>query len=107
MNAVVRGRSNFLELSAADWEALADGLSRVLRFYREKGLSSFNMALFSGPLGEKSPHLWAGLKVVSRTSAQATPVNDVWYSSNLLIDGFVTDPPEDLAKEIRKFFVAP
>jgi len=104
VNAVVRGRSNFLELKDADWEALAEGLARVLRFYREKGLSSVNMALYSGPLGERSPHLWAGLKIVSRTSAQATPVNDVWYSSNLLLDGFVTDPPEDLAREIRKYF---
>jgi len=60
--------------------------------------------LFSGPLGERSPHLWAGLKVVSRTSAQAIPVNDVWYSSNLLLDGFVTDHPEDLANQMRRFF---
>jgi len=104
VNAVVRGRSNFLELEEGDWASLADGLARVLKYYRAKGLSSINMVVYSGPLGKRSPHLWAGLKVVSRTSAQVTPVNDIWYSNNLLVDGFVTHPPEDLAAEIRKYF---
>ncbi|MEK7848054.1 MAG: hypothetical protein AAB270_03945 [Chloroflexota bacterium] len=104
VNAVVQGKSHFLELGEADWEALAEGLCRVLRYYGAKGLSSFNLALYSGPLAASLPYFWMGLKIVSRTSVQPMPVNDVWYSNNILIDGFVTEPPEDLARGLRPYF---
>jgi len=102
--AVVRNRSHFLELEDAHWKSLAEGLSRVLKYYKDKGLSSFNFALYSGPLGEKLDHFWMGLKIVSRCSVQPCPVNDIWYSNNILIDGFITEPPEELAVELRKYF---
>jgi hypothetical protein len=104
VNAVVRGKSHFLELTEVDWEALSDGLSRVLRYYGAKGLSSFNFAIYSGPLGVELPYFWMGLKIVSRTSVQPMPVNDVWYSNNILIDGFVTEPPEELGRELKPYF---
>jgi len=104
VQGVIRGKSHFLELEDKDWDSLAEGLSRVLKFYKERGLSSFNFAIYSGPLGEKVDHLWLGVKIVSRTSVQSFPVNDVWYSNNLLIDGFITEPPEELAPHIRKYF---
>ncbi len=104
VNAVVRGKSHFLELADAHWEALGEGLSRVLRYYGAKGLSSFNFAIYSGPLGAGLPYFWMGLKIVSRTSVQPMPVNDVWYSNNLLIDGFVTEPPEELAQGLKPYF---
>lgn len=104
VQGVIRGKSNFLELEDKDWDSLAEGLSRVLRFYKERGLSSFNFAIYSGPLGEKLEHLWVGVKIVSRTSVQSFPVNDVWYSNNILLDGFVTEPPEELAPHIRRYF---
>ena len=104
VNAVVRGKSHFLELTEADWEALSDGLYRVLRYYGAKGLSSFNFAIYSGPLGVELPYFWMGLKIVSRTSVQSMPVNDVWYSNNILIDGFVTEPPEELALALKPYF---
>lgn len=103
VQAVVRNKSHFLELDR-EWLDLAEGLSRVLRFYQAKGLSSFNVALYSGPLGEKLDYFWTGLKIVSRSSVQAQPVNDVWYSNNLLFDGFVTEPPEELAPGLKEYF---
>jgi len=104
VNAVVRGKSNFLEFDNSDWNSLADGLSRVLRYYHDQGLSCFNYAIYSGPLGQKLNYLWAGVKIVPRTSVQPYPVSDNWYSSNILLDGFITEFPEELAKALRPYF---
>lgn len=105
VDAVVRGKSNFLEFEDHDWESLAQGISRVLRAYHEKGFSCFNYAIYSAPLGKKqSKYFWAGMKMTSRSGVQAYPVSDVWYSSSILLDGFVIEPPEDLAKELRPYF---
>ena len=104
VNAVVRGKSNFLEFEEQDWESLAEGLSRVLKAYHDRGLSCFNFAIYSGPLGQKLNFLWAGVKIVSRPSVQSYPVSDTWYSANILLDGFVTEPPEEVAKSLRPYF---
>jgi len=76
----------------------------VLRYYHDQGLSCFNYAIYSGPMGQKLNYLWAGLKIVSRTSVQPYPVSDNWYSSNILLDGFITEPPEEIAKALRSYF---
>lgn len=105
VNAVVRGKSNFLEFEDKDWESLAQGLSRVFKVYHEKGFSCFNFAIYSGPLGQNLKHyLWAGVKIISRSSVQTYPVSDTWYSSGILLDGFVVEPPEEVAKQMRPNF---
>ena len=106
VNAVTRGKSNFLEFEDHDWENLAQGLSRVFKVYYEKGFSCFNFAIYSGPLGKKLSHyLWAGMKIISRSGVQTYPVSDAWYSSSILLDGFVVEPPEEVAKQMRPNFV--
>lgn len=104
VNGVVRGKSDFLEFKDHDWESLADGLSRVLKAYHDKGFSCFNFAIYSGPLGKKLRYLWSGIKIVSRSSVQLYPVSDTWYSNCLLLDGFVVEPPEEVAKGMRPYF---
>lgn len=104
VHGLVRNRSNFLEFDDSDWRSLADGISRVFKRYKDNGLSSCNFALYSGPLGEKQDYLWAGVRIVSRSSVKAQPINDVWFSQNILYDGLVTEPPEDIAKSLRNYF---
>jgi galactose-1-phosphate uridylyltransferase len=104
VDVVVRGKSNFIEFEDGDWENLAEGLSRVLKAYHGRGLSCFNFAIYSGPLGKKLRYLWAGGKITSRTSVQAYPVSDTWYSNCILFDGFVVEPPEEIAKAMRPHF---
>jgi len=104
VHGIVRNKSNFLEFDNADWEDLADGITRVFKFYRDNGLSSCNFGLYSGPLGEKVDYLWAGVKIVSRASVQTRPINDVWFSQNIFFDGMVTKPPEEVAGEVRNYF---
>jgi galactose-1-phosphate uridylyltransferase len=105
VDAVVRGKSSFLEFEDRDWEGLSQGLSRVLRAYHDKGFSCFNYAIYSGPLSKKlSKYFWPGIKIISRSSVQTYPVSDTWYSSSILLDGFVVEPPEDIAKQMRPYF---
>jgi len=104
VHGIVRNKSNFLEFDDGDWESLADGITRVFKYYKGKGLSSCNFAVYSGPLNEKADYLWAGVRIVSRSSVQAQPINDVWYSQNILHDGLVTEPPEELASSLRSYF---
>ena len=104
VHGMVRDKSNFLEFDEADWENLADGITRVFKFYKDCGLSSCNFGLYSGPLGEKRDDMWAGVKVVSRSSVQSRPINDVWFSQNIFYDGLVTKPPEEVASEVRGYF---
>ena len=105
VNFVVRGKSHFLEFADADWKNLAEGLSRVLRAYHDAGLSCFNFAMYSAPMGQKLNYFWAGGKIVSRSSVQTFPTSDVWYGPNILLYGFITVPPEEVAKTIRPYFI--
>jgi len=104
VHGIVRNKSNFLEFDDGDWESLADGISRVLKFYKDGGLSSCNFALYSSPLGKKLDYFWAGVRIVSRPSVQALALSDMWFSQNLLYDGLVTKPPEEIASEVRSYF---
>jgi UDPglucose--hexose-1-phosphate uridylyltransferase len=104
VHGIVRNKSNFLQFDDSDWENLTEGITRVFRYYKDKGLSSCNFALYSGQLGKKADYLWAGVRIVSRSSVQAQPINDVFYSQNLLYDGLITEPPEEIASALRNYF---
>ena len=104
VHAVVRNKSSLLEFSESDLEGMAEGISRVLKYYSDSGLATFNFAIYSGPLGEKVESFWAGLRMVSRPGVQACYANDTWYSSGLLLDGFVCEYPEEVASALRPYF---
>jgi hypothetical protein len=48
VRAVVSGCETFFDLTEDDLNALAAGISRVLRWYELTGYNSFNLALYSG-----------------------------------------------------------
>lgn len=83
---------------------LANGLSRVLKYYDELGVRSFNAVLFSALFGETSLHAAAVLKVASRYGLQIQNVNDIWGLRYFLDESEVFDSPEDVAVVLRKYF---
>jgi UDPglucose--hexose-1-phosphate uridylyltransferase len=93
--------TNILKSALSD---MADGLARVLKFYDDLGIRSFNAVLFSAPYGENSPHGAIILKVASRYGFQSQNVNDVWGLRYFLDEGEVFDSPEDVATGLRKYF---
>jgi galactose-1-phosphate uridylyltransferase len=104
VHAIIENKSNFLEFNDDDLKWFAKGLSKVLKYYHDQRLSSFNFILYSGPLGERLDYFWAGLKVISRQNVQSCYLNDAWYGPYLLLDGYLLESPEELAEMLRPYF---
>lgn len=101
--AIVKGRSNLLELSDNEWLGLAEGLSKILQFYHKQGYISFNVIIVSGPMNEHLDCFDVNLRVISRPGIQALSFTDAWALPYLLWDGEAVEEPELLAEKIRKF----
>ncbi|WP_455363542.1 hypothetical protein, partial [[Eubacterium] cellulosolvens] len=70
--------SDLTRASSGTLSSLADGFSRVLSYYDQTGLRSFNAVVFSSPFGADSPYGSVVLKIASRYGFQSHNVNDVW-----------------------------
>jgi galactose-1-phosphate uridylyltransferase len=103
VQAIVRGKSNLLELSNKEWRGLADGLSKILVFYHREGYVSFNAILVSGPLDEHLDYFDVNMRVISRPGVQASSFTDAWALPYLLWDGEAVEQPEFFAERIKKF----
>lgn len=97
-------RRSFSELEDADLAGLAGGLSRVLATYDELGLSTFNFALFSGPLPDGDPAFRCQLRVISRQTVHQNYRTDDYFLQRLLGDELILLPPEALAARVRSRF---
>ena len=104
VQAIVKGKSNLKELGDDEWTGLAEGLSRVLRFYGSQGYVSFNIILMSGPLDAHLDYFDVNLRIISRPGVQQFCFTDAWAVPYLLWDGEAVEEPERLAERMRAFF---
>ena len=104
VQAVVKGKSSFKELSDAEWSGLAEGITRVLKFYHSQGYTSFNIILMSGPLDEHLDYYDVNLRIVSRPGVQPFSFTDSWAVPYLLWDGEAVEEPERFAEKLKTFF---
>jgi galactose-1-phosphate uridylyltransferase len=104
VQAIVNGRSNLLELTSENWTGLAQGTSRILKFYHKQGYISFNIALLSGPLNQHLDYFDINLRIISRPGIQALGFTDAWALPYMLWDGEAVEEPEKLAERIRNEF---
>ncbi|MGD0175425.1 MAG: hypothetical protein ABSC50_01185 [Candidatus Bathyarchaeia archaeon] len=102
--AIVPRVPNLSSISDEDLQGLADGLVKVLRYYHDTGVRSFNMALYSGPFGEALDYFDIGLRVVSRYGYKPKFVSDVWALQYLLGGQEVYEAPEETCSKLRKYF---
>lgn len=105
INGILPEKKNLLDLTEDDVLSLADGLSRILRYYKDNGAWSFNVAIYSGPLGAKSEHFSVNLKIVARYGFRSKWVNDRWALPFLLNESEVFEAPEALTPIIRHYFL--
>ena len=103
VQAIVRGKSNFLQLNDKEWWGIAEGIARMLRFYDKRGYVSFNIILMSGDMNEDREDFDVTLRMISRPGIQALSFTDAWALPYLLWDGEAAEEPEGLAKEIKSF----
>ena len=103
VQAIVRGKSNLLELNDKEWLGLAEGVSKVLQFYYKEGYVSFNIILASGPMNEHLDYFDVNLRMISRSGIQASSFTDAWALPYLLWDGEAVEEPERFAERIAKY----
>ncbi|MGQ9690690.1 MAG: hypothetical protein ACUVQY_05415, partial [Thermoproteota archaeon] len=101
--AIVRGRSNLLEMEDAEWVGLAEGLTKILKFYDEEGYVSFNAILISGPSNEHLDYFDVNLRIDSRPGIQPLCFTDAWALPYFLWDGEAVEEPEKLSERIKGF----
>jgi galactose-1-phosphate uridylyltransferase len=103
VEAVVRGKSNLLELTNREWLELSEGISRILQYYDKEGYISFNIVLMSGPLSEHLDYFDVTLRIISRPGIQPCSFTDAWALPYLLWDGEAVEEPEQFAQRLRAF----
>ena len=98
-------KSNFLDFTTRDVKALADGLSAILRFYDDHGFATFNFILYSGKLETGNNGFFSGLQIVARPNPRSNYLSiDSWYMPLLLQQTVVLERPEELARDLRRYF---
>jgi galactose-1-phosphate uridylyltransferase len=95
-------RLDFLELDDQDLEGLARGLSCVLKGYDSMGVSTFNFAVYSGPVGEQDDSLRCYIRIISRQNVYENYRTDDYFLQKLLRNELILTPPEVLAGTMRK-----
>ncbi len=115
MTAVVPGTRRVSGLTAEQIAALARGLSRVLAWYEDEGLSAFNFTLGGGPLqdggsatpaaGAPDPHA-VTLRVIARTAFKPDFRTDDYFLQKQLGGELIFVAPEELAATLRERFGA-
>jgi galactose-1-phosphate uridylyltransferase len=102
--AVVSDHSNFDHLTTENWRGISEGIVRVLQYYNDIGVRSFNVAIYSGPLGEDERAFRVNARIVSRYGYKLKFVSDVWALQYLLGTQEVFETPEETCIELAKHF---
>ena len=102
--AVVSHASSLSSLSDEDFRGLSEGLVKVLKYYYDVGIRSYNIAIYSGPFSENLDYFDVGLRVVSRYGYKPKFVSDVWAFQYLLGGQEVYEAPEETCSKLRKYF---
>ena len=103
VRAVLCERATILELSSADLQALASGISRVLAWYDSIEYNSFNLAMYSGELGKKGADR-VNLTMVTRTAMAPFYRSDSMYLERLHWEAALDRTPEDITADVREYF---
>ena len=102
VRAVLCERRTLLDLSSADLEGLASGISRVLAWYDSIGYDSFNLAIYSGELGKDGADR-VNLAMITRTAMIPFYRSDSMYLERLHWEAALDRTPEDVAADLRKY----
>jgi UDPglucose--hexose-1-phosphate uridylyltransferase len=102
--AVIPGKSSLDQITGDDIEGLVAGIVKVLRFYHDTGVRSFNGAIYSGPSQGGEGYFSVGFRMVSRYGYKARFVSDVWALQYLLGEHEIYESPEETCIRLRQYF---
>ncbi|MBU3950038.1 MAG: hypothetical protein KJ826_17690 [Proteobacteria bacterium] len=101
---VLPERYRFSEMDTSDINALASGLVNVLSGYAGMGISTFNFALYSGPLKERDSAFRCFIRIISRQNVYENYRTDDYFLQKLLDNELILTPPEILAEKMQQHF---
>ncbi len=104
VQGIVREKPDFLELTPAETLSFGEGLSKILTFYEKEGYSTFNFAIYSGPLGEAVEWFWCNVRIITRPNIYENYRADDYFFQKLLGTEIIITPPEAFAKKLRATF---
>lgn len=84
--------------------ALAYGLTRVLTWYEDEGLSAFNFTLYGGPLDGGDAGFPVVLRVIARTAFKQDYRTDDYFLQKQLGGELMFAAPEEMAARLRTLF---
>ena len=102
--AIVRGKPNLESLSDKELMGLAEGFAKILNYYHNNDVRSFNLAIYSGPSNDRTEHFSVTARIVSRYGYKQKFVSDVWALQYLLAEQEVYESPEETCVKLRKYF---
>jgi UDPglucose--hexose-1-phosphate uridylyltransferase len=100
---VLPGVASLADVGAAQAEAFAAGMSRVLSFYEESGTHAFTLAFHSSPEPRSDPGWTLHVKLCSRPAFRPLyPNYDTWFAPLFMGDDVHLEPPEGYAERLRR-----
>jgi len=102
--AVVPGAPRLTDLQDEHAVALAHGLSRILSWYEDEGLSAFNFTLSGGPLNGHDTGFPVVVRVIARTAFKQDYRTDDYFLQKQLGGELMFAAPEEMAARLRTLF---
>jgi galactose-1-phosphate uridylyltransferase len=101
--AIIPDCFSVIDLTDAVILDLVGGLSRVFRYYKDTGISSFNAAWFFGPAGQN--HFSSHFRIIPRTFLNTRDfAPDLNFFQALLAEPVSVILPEQLCAEVTPYF---
>ncbi len=104
--AVVPDAERLPDLRDAQTRALSSGLSAILAWYEEEGLSAFNFTIFSGALDGRETGFPVVLRIIARTAFKQDYRTDDYFLQKQLGGELMFAAPEEMAARLRERFSA-
>ena len=102
--AVAPAVPRLAELQDEHVAALASGLTRILTWYEDEGLSAFNFTLYGGPLDGSDAGFPVVLRVIARTAFKQDYRTDDYFLQKQLGGELMFAAPEEMAARLRTLF---
>jgi galactose-1-phosphate uridylyltransferase len=104
--AVVPDARRLSELGAVQARSLSKGLSTILSWYEDEGLSAFNFSVLGGPLDGRDTGFPVVLRVIARTAFRQDYRTDDYFLQKQLGGELMFAAPEEMAARLRRLWSA-
>lgn len=104
IGGIFQARS-ILQLGEGEVDSISEGLRRILRFFDNEGMQGFNFSLYSACPDDE--HFRVNLRIVARRFIPPVNAADSNYLDRLHGEYVSYVSPEDVARELRRFWQRP